>query len=179
MRDWNVVATTRDEAFRRGCELLSNAGRLWHTEFYNVVVLKVEDVDALLGWLEREWSAHEGFHEAVAHVRPLRVTFDFQSPEAFEQKAAELALGFAPELRGKSFHVRMHRRGFKGRLSTGEEERRLGDALLERLSADGAPGRVTFEDPDAVLAVETVGTRGGMALWSRDELRRYLFLGLD
>jgi len=37
---------------------------------------------------------------------------------------------------------------------------------------------VAFDDADAVLAVDTVGDRAGMALWTRDDLRRYPFLGL-
>ena len=33
-----------------------------------------------------------------------------------------------------------------------------------------------FEDPDCVLLIETVGQRGGLALWTREELKRYPFL---
>ena len=34
-------------------------------------------------------------------------------------------------------------------------------------------------DPDAILAVETIGTEGGMSLWTREDLTAYPFLGLD
>jgi tRNA(Ser,Leu) C12 N-acetylase TAN1 len=37
---------------------------------------------------------------------------------------------------------------------------------------------VVFDDPDAILSVDTVGDRAGLALWTREELRRYPFLGL-
>lgn len=178
MRDWNVVATIHDGGFRRACRLLSLEGELSRTEFYNVVVMKVPDVDAFLGWLEKVWSESRSFPEVVAHVRPVRETFHFQSPEEFETKASELALGLSEKLAGTSFHVRIHRRGFKGRLSTKEEERSLADPILARLSSSGASARVAFDDPDAVLAVDTVGDRAGMALWTRDDLRRYPFLGL-
>jgi tRNA(Ser,Leu) C12 N-acetylase TAN1 len=43
----------------------------------------------------------------------------------------------------------------------------------------GTPARVTFEDPDFIVAVETVGQRAGMSLWSREELQRYPFVRLD
>jgi tRNA(Ser,Leu) C12 N-acetylase TAN1 len=178
MRDWNVVATIHDGGFRRACRLLSLEGELSRTEFYNVVVMKVPDVDAFLGWLEKLWSESRAVAAVVAHVRPVRETFHFQSPEEFEAKARELALGLAERLAGTSFHVRIHRRGFKGRLSTKDEERLLADAILASLSSRGATARVAFDDPDAVLAVDTVGDRAGLALWTREDIHRYPFLGL-
>ncbi len=178
MRDWNVVATIHDGGFRRACRLLSLEGELSRTEFYNIVVMKVSDVDAFLARLQTLWSESRSFPEVVAHVRPVRETFHFQSPEEFEAKAQELALGLAESLAGKTFHVRIHRRGLKGTLSTKDEERSLADAVLARLSTTGASARVAFDDPDAVLAVDSVGDRAGMTLWTREDLRRYPFLGL-
>jgi tRNA(Ser,Leu) C12 N-acetylase TAN1 len=72
--------------------------------------------------------------------------------------------------------VRLHRRGFKGVLSTPHEERFLDEALL---SALGVGGRISFTDPDAVIQIETIGGRAGMSLWTREELRQYPFLGTD
>jgi tRNA(Ser,Leu) C12 N-acetylase TAN1 len=178
MRDWNVVATIHDGGFRRACRLLSLEGELSRTEFYNIVVMKVPDIDSFLGRLEKLWSESRIFAEVVAHVRPVRETFHFQSPEEFEAKAKEMALGLAERLAGKSFHVRIHRRGLKGRHSTKDEERSLADAVLESLASRGASARVAFDDPDAVLAVDAVGDRAGMALWTRDDFGRYPFLGL-
>lgn len=179
MHDWNVVATTQDKEFRRACELLSLGGVVHRTNYYNVVVMKVKDVEAFLVWLEQQWSKSHHFAKSVAHVRPARMSFDFSSPEEFEREARELALSVVSELEGAKFHVRLHRRGFKGSLSTTDEERFLDHVLLERLVRDGTPGGVTFDDPDAVLAIDTVDGRAGMSLWSREELGRYEFLGVD
>ncbi|GIX49332.1 MAG: hypothetical protein KatS3mg131_3543 [Candidatus Tectimicrobiota bacterium] len=66
---------------------------------------------------------------------------------------------------GKSFHIRVHRRGFKGKLSSKEAEKRLAEALLEALAQAGHASRVRFTDPDVVLVVETVGGRAGLSLW--------------
>ena len=44
-----------------------------------------------------------------------------------------------PILAGKNFHVRMHRRGFKGRISSHDEERFLDTILLEELGKIGNP----------------------------------------
>jgi tRNA(Ser,Leu) C12 N-acetylase TAN1 len=47
------------------------------------------------------------------------------------------------------------------------------------LEMAGAEGEITFEDPDAILALETVGTRAGLSLWTREDLQRYPLLHLD
>ena len=57
-------------------------------------------------------------------------------------------------------------------------EQFLAGLILESLEKRGEPGHVTFEDPDAVLAVETVGGRAGLSLWNREERERYPFLGV-
>jgi tRNA(Ser,Leu) C12 N-acetylase TAN1 len=83
------------------------------------------------------------------------------------------------DLRGKSFHVRLHRRGFKGRLSSQNEEGFLDGVLLEALEQSGTPGRITFADPDAIIAVETVDGQAGLSLWTREEMQRYPFIRPD
>jgi tRNA(Ser,Leu) C12 N-acetylase TAN1 len=115
----------------------------------------------------------------VAHVRPARASFGFRTPEEFEEQVHRIALVWAPRLLGQSFHVRMHRRGFLHRLSSQQEETFVGGVLLEALERAGEPGRIRFDDPDAIFAIDTVGGRAGLALWSRDALLRYPFLGLD
>ncbi len=39
--------------------------------------------------------------------------------------------------------------------------------------------RLAFEDPDALVAIETVGQRAGVSVWTREELRRYPFIRVD
>jgi hypothetical protein len=41
------------------------------------------------------------------------------------------------------------------------------------------PGRIAFDDPDAIIQVESVDGRAGLSLWNRDELRRLSFLAVD
>lgn len=49
----------------------------------------------------------------------------------------------------------------------------------EALEARGTPARIDFSDPDAILAVETVGQRAGLSLWSREVIARHPLPGLD
>ena len=73
----------------------------------------------------------------------------------------------------------MHRRGFKGRLSSHQEESYLDHLLMTKLDAQGNPGRVDFDDPDYIIDIETVGQHAGVTLWNREQRLSYPFLRLD
>lgn len=175
-RQWNVVATVFAGHMRHARAILRRFGEVRKTEFRSVLLLEVEDVDAFLADFSELVRADTEVLTAISRVLPARRVFHFDLPEAFEEQAREIALGWVPDLAGKSFHVRLHRRGFKGRLTSPEEERFLDRALLEALEASGAPGTITFDDPDAIIDVETVGNWAGMSLWTRADLAGYPFL---
>ncbi|HWP48460.1 MAG TPA: THUMP domain-containing protein [Candidatus Limnocylindrales bacterium] len=179
MHDWNVVISVHEHGFISACELLGELGPVSRTEFRNVLVMKVEDISSMMETL-REWiSKNPGILSFLARVVPVTHTFTFQLPEEFEAKAKEIVLGWVPRLAGKRFHVRMHRRGFKGKLSSVDEERFLDKILLEALEKAGTPGHITFEDPDAIIVIETIGQRAGLSFWTREDLQKYPFLRLD
>lgn len=179
MKDWNVVASVQPEGYNRARKILATWGLVEKTDYFNVLVARVEDLDALLEGLRLRAEEDPRIRDILGRVVPARVLFDFHGPEEFEEVARQACLAWSPALADKAFHVRMHRRGFKGHMSSQAEEQFLDGALLGALEAAGTPGRITFADPDAILAVETVGGRAGLSLWTREELARYPFLGLD
>jgi tRNA(Ser,Leu) C12 N-acetylase TAN1 len=179
IRDWNVIASVRQGGYNRVRKLLRDFGAVRPSGFLNVLVMRVDDPKRLLEGLAETAAREPDALAFLGRAVPVRSTFTFQSPEEFEARARDAALGFLPELAGKGFHVRVHWHGFKGRLSSLAEERLLGTVLREALEKAGTPGHVTFEDPDAILVVETLGTEAGLSLWTREELRRYPFLRLD
>jgi hypothetical protein len=63
-------------------------------------------------------------------------------------------------------------------LSTPKEERSLDDVLLEALQAAGTPGRIGFDDADAVIQIVTIDNRAGVSLWTREQCQRHPFLGV-
>jgi tRNA(Ser,Leu) C12 N-acetylase TAN1 len=179
MWDWNVVITVQDGNFTRVRQLLDRYGKIKRTDFYNVLVMKVDDVSAFHEQLAEHGARKPDILRLIGRVMPASELFEFQDTETFEAKAREAALRWTPRLAGKSFHVRMHRRGLKEALPSQQEERMLDRALLEALEHAGTPGRIDFEDPDLILDVETVDRRAGMSLWAREQLDRYPFLKLD
>lgn len=178
MHDWNVVVTVHEQEYKYAQQLLGEFGLVSRTDFYNVYAVKADDIPQMLERLRERMATDERIGFSLARVVPVTRSFTFQTPEEFEAKAKEPVLPWVPELAGKGFHVRMHRRGFKGRLSSQQEERFLDQFLLGNLEQAGTPGHITFEDPDAILAVETISQRAGLSLWTRDDLKRYPFLHL-
>ncbi|NIP74093.1 MAG: hypothetical protein GWO16_14220 [Gammaproteobacteria bacterium] len=179
MEDWNVVVTTVERGFKHARSLLMPFGTVHKTDFYNVLVLKVPDPAAFAEQLREASEQDPSALECIARAVPATATFTFQSPEEFEQKARRAVEPWIPALAGKGFHVRMHRRGFKGRISSQDEERFLDHFIIEGTEARGEAAHVTFDDPDLILALETVGQQAGLSLWSRADRERYPFLKLD
>lgn len=167
MDDWNAIVTARDGCWKKARQAAGRFGRVDRTRFYNVLVAKVDEPRDLLGRLEALAQTDPTVAEAIAHVSPAEQSFDFATADEFRVKAREAVLALAPRLGGKTFHVRMHRRGWKGVLATTDEERGLADAIIKATRQQGAPARVSFENPDAIILVDTVGDRAGIAFWSR------------
>jgi tRNA(Ser,Leu) C12 N-acetylase TAN1 len=177
--DFNVVVTIQGRDFRTAVGLLREFGQVQKTEYYNLLVLRVDDPVHFPEVLARHAETFPSTLGLLSRVVPVFATFSFSTVEEFQEKAGEAVLGYVGELGGKRFHVRVHRRGFKGRIVTPEQERFLDDLLLDALVRAGAPGKIAFDDPDVVIAVETVGTRAGVSRWTREDLERFPFLRLD
>jgi tRNA(Ser,Leu) C12 N-acetylase TAN1 len=179
MREWNIVLSLNEHGFKDAFKKLGRFGPIRKTGFFNVLFMRVDDIHRMIETL-RKWTDEDPQALSfLSRLIPVTDVFSFQTPGEFEEKARKIALSWVPELTGKGFHVRIHRRGFKGRLSGLEEEHFLDKILLEALEKTGNPGHITFEDPDAIIAVETIGTWAGLLLWTREELQRYPFIRLD
>ncbi len=179
MLDWNVVVTTHEHRYRHARAFLAPMGELEDTDFYNVLVMRVEEPLTFLARLERHLEAFPEARPILARVLPVTETFHYQTPEEFERKATEVVRGWLAQLAGTRFHVRMHRRGFKGRLSSLEEERFLDYFVTGELAKQGEEASISFDDPDWIIALDTVSQRAGLSLWSRESLQRYPLLKLD
>ncbi len=176
--DWNVVVSTQEGAYKQAKVLLKELGMVARTPYYNVFVMWVVDVRETLEELRSRCETNPKILEWLGHFVPATIMFNFSTPEEFEAKAKDAVCELLPQLAGKTFHVRVHRRGFRDRIIERDEERLLGEAILKRLEEAGTPARVTFDDPDAIVVIETVSQRAGLSLWTREERKRYSFLRL-
>ena len=179
MQEWNVVISVREHGFRQAFDVFGEFGEVKRTEFFNILLLRARDVARMLETLRERAERSPESLAFLARLIPVTRTFVFHSPEEFEERTKTTVLGWAQDLLGKSFFVRLHRRGFRGRLQSMDEERLLDTLLLEELEKSGRPGKISFEDPDAVIAIETVGTWAGVALFTREEKEQYPFIRVE
>jgi tRNA(Ser,Leu) C12 N-acetylase TAN1 len=179
VKNWNVVISIYQDGFRRALRALQELGPVGRSPYHNVLVMRVDDPVALLEAVERRTEEDPALYDAISRIAPALQSFEFHSSEEFQGKAKEALSGWVSQLAGRSFHVRLHRRGHREDLHTPDIERMLDDALLDALEKAGTPGRLSFTDADAVIAIDTVDERAGLALWTREDLARHRLLRPD
>jgi len=178
--EWNVIVSVNGEGYQAARMILREYGRAHATDYFNVIAMQVEDIDEFLEQVQSLYAMKVPALANIGRIIPVTQRFNFQSPEEFETRARAVVSQWLEELAGQTFYVRMHRRGFKGRLSSVEEERFLDGYIIEQLVKQGmAPAQVDFETAQRVIAVETLGQEAGLSLWSDAQLRQYPFLKLD
>ena len=178
MKDWNVVVTAYREGGRQTLRALRRLGRAETSGHYNVFVAKAPDPLEMLEEMEDRAGAEPALIETISRIAPAQTCFDYSDQADFERKTVEAVQPWLGRLSGRSFHIRVHRRG-SALTETQAEEARLGRLVLAELTAQGAQGRISFDDADLVLSIDVVGLRAGLGLWSRQDLHTHHFLRPD
>lgn len=176
MKDWNVVISIFQEGFRPALHALRHIGPVEPSPYHNVLLMRVEDPLAALAAVERKIEEDPPLYDAISRLAPAVRSFDFHTAEAFNDQAKKAAMEWLPQLAGRSFHVRLHRRGLRHDLRSPDVERLLDDALLDALTQAGTPGHIAFDDADAVIAIDTVDDRAGIGFWTREDLKQHPLL---
>jgi tRNA(Ser,Leu) C12 N-acetylase TAN1 len=176
VKDWNVIVTIYQQGFKRALRALLDIAPTERTAYYNVLVMRVDQPIMALEAIERLTEERPALYDAIARVAPAASTFEFESTETFKNSAKSFMLERLPNLIGRSFHVRLHHRGSKLDLRTPDAERLFNDAIVAATGRSGAPARIAFTDPDAVIAIDTIDDRAGLAIWTREDLARHRLL---
>jgi tRNA(Ser,Leu) C12 N-acetylase TAN1 len=179
VKDWNVIVTIYQQGFRRALRALQDIGPTERSLYYNLLVMKVDDPIVVLEAIEALTDERPALYDAIARVAPAMRTFEFQSTESFKDAAKAIMLEWLPNLTGRSFHVRVHKRGSKLDLRTPDAEHLFNDDIVAGTSKAGPPAHVSFTDPDAVIVIDTIDDRAGVAMWTRGDLVRHRLLRPD
>lgn len=179
MKDWNVVVSIYQDGFTRALRALQEFGMAERSPYYNVIVMKADDPIMLLDNVERRTNENPALYDAIARVAPAIRSFDFQSGEDFKECAKSIMFEWLPSLKGRLFHVRLHRRGPKLELGAHDAERYFNDEIIDATREAGMPARISFTDPDAVIVIDTIDDRAGLAMWTREDLARHRLLRPD
>ena len=166
--DWNVIVTLPEATFREARKFLRRWGEVHRTGYFHVLTLTVEDVESFPAEVAKASKEKPGTLNILSHIIPAQRTFTFASAEEFEAKARDIAILWAPMLAGKSFHVRLHRRGFKGTLSTPKEERFLDETCSTRrrpwAPLAGSPSPIPMRSCRSIPSMAAPGFRCGSAM---------------
>jgi tRNA(Ser,Leu) C12 N-acetylase TAN1 len=157
---------------------LSSLVELRRSGFRNVFVGQVDDPETFLAAVAELRLARPALDRWLGKIVAVERTFPLE-PATLQTRLQDEAASFVDRLAGRSFHVRVERRGHKGVINTHACEQALGAALWAALEARGTRPVVEFHDPDAVLVVELVGDTAGMGLVTRDLRTRFPFVKID
>ena len=81
----------------------------------------------------------------------MESTFEFHSPEEFEDRVKSFLLERMPKLARRSFYVRLHHRGPWSGPQTPDAERLFDDFIVAETNKLGAAARIGFTAPDAII----------------------------
>ncbi|GIW40042.1 MAG: hypothetical protein KatS3mg076_0619 [Candidatus Binatia bacterium] len=175
---WNVLVTSQEGA---GADLLRELRALGHfrwSPYRNVLFGTVEDPEAFLQRLEELRERKPFVGSWLGKAIPVEEVFPIEPATLLDELRRRLEPRL-PRLAGRSFHVRVDRRGHKGSIHTHRLEQELGAYVVEELARRGTPASVRFRDPDWVVLVEIVGDEAGLALVSRETRERHPVVRVD
>jgi len=175
MKDWNIIVTTPPRQERELLPALNRLGEFARSEFKSILIGRVEDVTRFLEDILHADEEHVEWRQHLLRVLPVERTFSF-TPPTFEERLREAVTPFVQRMASGTFHVRLERRGHKGKILSPEVERRLGDYMVDLATQQGKTLHVSFHDSDYVVVAETVGNTCGVALVTRELRTRYPFV---
>lgn len=179
MWEFNVLVTmAQDGRYRQMLEELATHGEFHKTEFHGVALGRVASILQFLETIRRQREEQVIAFQDISRVVPLDKVFTFDLDD-FLAKACQAIRPYLPQMSEHRFHVRLERRGLKGEIVSPDIEQALDNFILDELADLGHSGHVDFEKPDAVLAIETVGTRCGIGFITRELSDRYPFVHVD
>lgn len=176
--DWNLLVTSMEHHYRAVRRALRPLVRLRSSPFHNVFLGRAEDPAAVLDAVDALAASRRGFAAALGRILPIARTFVVDVAR-FAAQVEEALEPLLDEVAGRSFHVRVERRGHKGRIDSHVTEQAVGRWILDTLEAREAPGRVDFDDPDVVVAVEIVGDVAGITILPRALREAHRFVRID
>jgi len=175
MKDWNILVTTPPGQEHELLPVLNRLGHFTRSDFHGLLVGRVEEVPRFLEGIRLAGDEQAEWRHNLLRVLPVERTFPF-TPQTFEERVREAVTPLVQRMTGGTFHVRLERRGHKGTILSPAVERSLGEYVLELATQQGKALRVSFQDSDYIVTVETVGNRCGVVLITRELRTRYPFV---
>jgi tRNA(Ser,Leu) C12 N-acetylase TAN1 len=179
MWEFNVLATlAQNGRYSHLLHELSDFGEFHKTTFHGVILGRVADVDDFLETIRHKREEQLIAFQDLGRIVPLETVFTFELDD-FLPRLCQAIRPWLGKLADCRFHVRLERRGLKGEIVSPDVEQALDTYVLEELADLGHSARIDFDDPDMVVAIETIGDRCGVGLITRDLNERFEFVRVD
>jgi tRNA(Ser,Leu) C12 N-acetylase TAN1 len=177
MEHWNVIVTALPGMAREFALLkeLNHYGEFHPTQFKDVCIGRVEDTAEFLEAMRRALEAEVDWVRDLARVIPIEDSFRF-SPETLAEQLKAAVASFVRRMESGTCYVRLERRGLEGLVMSQEVERAVADHLFALAEREGKDLRASFEDPDYIVAAETLGNECGVVLIDRELRQQYPFV---
>jgi tRNA(Ser,Leu) C12 N-acetylase TAN1 len=177
MKDWNVVATVIPGPAHEQHILyrLGQLGEFHASPFKDVCLGKVDDVQAFLEALHAASERGEEWMAELGRVIPVEHVFHFDADNLVEG-LLQAVNPWLDRLSEGSLCVRVERRGLAGIINSQKVEREVADHLFTLAEKKGVQLHASLEDPDFIIAAETVGNDCGVGFISRALRARYPFV---
>jgi hypothetical protein len=175
--DWNVIVTARagPQFEHELLGALAQFGRFRPTHFRYVCAGQVADVGRFLDQVRAAVESGAQWTSRLGRVLPVERMFLF-TPADFAAHLNAAVTPLVERMPAGSFCVRLERRGFAHELPTQDLERAVADHVYALAEAQGKALHTTFDDPDSIIAAETLGSECGVALLPRALRERYPFV---
>ncbi len=174
---WNVLVTAQEGSARDLKRLVKNYGVFRWSHFRNVLLGWVPEPSAFFSTLAEILERKPFVHNWLGKAVPIAVTLPV-CVDSFAQDVENQLSHLLEQLSGKSFYVRVERRGHKGQLHTHALEQQLGDYLWDQLQRRDHHPTVSFNDPDVVVIVEIAGQTAGIGVIPRRLREEFSFIKL-
>jgi tRNA(Ser,Leu) C12 N-acetylase TAN1 len=172
MKEWNILATATREQERYLLRFLNDYGEFKGSGFRDVVLGRVEEIDTFLRALEDLHEENPIKLNPLSQIVPLEKTFHFDLSD-FKDKLKEILSSYVDRIENKKFYLRVKRRGHKGEISSLEVEKEVADFIMGSLEKAGKKAQVSFNDPDCILIVETIGNWAGIGFITKEMKEKY------
>jgi len=165
---WNILVTSLEGQRESLLSVLRSLARFRRGGFPNVLVATVDDPWTFLGTLRDAYERGPVLRSALGKAIPIERTVRLSDPAAFVDEVAALLEPLAKRLVGRTFFVRVFRRGFRGVIDSTRAEGEIGARLVAMLESAGDRPTVRFRDADMVVSIESLRDEVGVALLDRE-----------
>jgi tRNA(Ser,Leu) C12 N-acetylase TAN1 len=154
---------------------LGHLGHFWLTSFRDVLIGWSDDTQTLLQTIADAREKDKRWSHMVGRVIPVQNVFYF-TVDSLTGQLKEAVAPLVEEMQTGRFYFRLERRGMAGQIPSQDVEQAVAAHLVSLAHKKGIELTTDFEDPDFVVAAETIGTECGVCLLTRELMTRFPFV---